>query len=461
MTWLRIDDGREIHPKVASLSDSAHRLWSMAAGWCSRYRTNGFVPETMLAAAASNRYSKRILVRLAKELVEAKGGGLYKVGLWEPVEGGWQFHDWSDYNPTQRREDESEDASESLASGTESSRTSSAPLSPTEKARLAGKASAEARKQRNGTAQPSAGNCKSSPCSSPENMSERPELSSNLVRTSSELVRESSSNSDTELNPELAEPEPEPPVPLSSDLLLVAAAKDLTGFPRELNPPQLQRQQVEHQQSGTRPAIAPPPPAPRPPTKVSDEHSGPREQIPPSAVNVARLPSRADRARSNLESLPINELALEYQRNPTWVAESSPQTRPELANIAKAWDDAVGLTHQRLGHATRDEATRKLLGLYADGATYEQLLTVCKQAGRDEWICGRASSNYGSNYSPNSPNSQSDVRKRRIDVLTPKVFRRLLDAAEANRPTRVTPAVKAMLEAEAAREAALNAGVTQ
>lgn len=220
MTWLRIDDGKEIHPKVASLSDSAHRLWSMAAGWCSRYRTNGFVPETMLAAAASNRYSKRILVRLANELVEAKAGGLYKVGLWEPVEGGWVFHDWHEYNPTL---DRSDSCGETFTNG----QASDAPRSRSEAARIAGKASAEARRNRNGSAQPMWQK-------SAETDGETIDQPQDVTRTTFDDVRNESfeRRSPNVSNVSELEPEPPDPDPLPDQINLKPVSKDLTGYAR-------------------------------------------------------------------------------------------------------------------------------------------------------------------------------------------------------------------------------------
>lgn len=102
MSWVRIDDGFEDHPKVDPLSDAAHRLWLRAACWCkkpSNEHTLGFVPRALLRTIAKNSASQAKLEELAQELVDATGGGIFEHGLWEVVEGGWRFHDWPEYQP--------------------------------------------------------------------------------------------------------------------------------------------------------------------------------------------------------------------------------------------------------------------------------------------------------------------------------------------------------------------------
>lgn len=102
MSWVRIDDGFEDHPKVEPLSDAAHRLWVRAACWCKKptnEHTLGFVPRGMLRTIAKNTAPLPRLEKLASELVTATAGGIFEHGLWEPVDGGWQFHNWATYQP--------------------------------------------------------------------------------------------------------------------------------------------------------------------------------------------------------------------------------------------------------------------------------------------------------------------------------------------------------------------------
>lgn len=102
MSWLRIDDSFEDHPKVDSLSDAAHRLWVRAACWCRKptnAHTFGFVPRGRLRSIGKNSGTQAQLEKLALELVNATGDGMFEHGLWEADEGGWRFHDWANYQP--------------------------------------------------------------------------------------------------------------------------------------------------------------------------------------------------------------------------------------------------------------------------------------------------------------------------------------------------------------------------
>jgi hypothetical protein len=100
MSWLRVDDGFAGHNKVAPLSDAALRLWLLASCW-SRQAQNlkheGRIPEGLLVAIGQNRWPLSKAKKLAQELVDARGGGLYENGLWLAVDGGWQIHDWHWY----------------------------------------------------------------------------------------------------------------------------------------------------------------------------------------------------------------------------------------------------------------------------------------------------------------------------------------------------------------------------
>jgi hypothetical protein len=89
MVWFRMDDSFPSHPKVLGIPRrdrlAAVGLWTLAGGWCARQLTDGYLATHMVDEIGGSS-------RLASTLV--------KVGLWEAVEGGFQFHDWNDYNPT-------------------------------------------------------------------------------------------------------------------------------------------------------------------------------------------------------------------------------------------------------------------------------------------------------------------------------------------------------------------------
>jgi hypothetical protein len=91
VTWFRIDDSFVGHPKVVALATVAgkHRkgalaLWTLAGAWSSRHLTDGFVPSGVLSMLGGTPAEARALV--AAE-------------LWDVVPDGFQFHDWSDWNP--------------------------------------------------------------------------------------------------------------------------------------------------------------------------------------------------------------------------------------------------------------------------------------------------------------------------------------------------------------------------
>jgi hypothetical protein len=85
VTWFKVDDGFWSHPKTLALSPEAVALWTRAGSYCGKHLTDGFVLETILPMLQGTPQE-------ADELVRA--------GLWCPVEGGWEFHDWTAYQDT-------------------------------------------------------------------------------------------------------------------------------------------------------------------------------------------------------------------------------------------------------------------------------------------------------------------------------------------------------------------------
>ena len=82
MSWLKLTDDFPNHPKILILDDAAFRLHITALCYCARSGTEGFV-----SVKAVPRLGP---VVLAPQLVEAR--------LWEPCEGGWEIHNYLDYN---------------------------------------------------------------------------------------------------------------------------------------------------------------------------------------------------------------------------------------------------------------------------------------------------------------------------------------------------------------------------
>jgi hypothetical protein len=84
MTWFKIDDGFFMNMKVVEAGNAAVGLWVRAGAWCSQQLTDGYVPEAVARTFGT-----------ATEV-----DSLVDSGLWECVEGGYQFPDWLEYNPS-------------------------------------------------------------------------------------------------------------------------------------------------------------------------------------------------------------------------------------------------------------------------------------------------------------------------------------------------------------------------
>ncbi|GAA2199837.1 hypothetical protein [Streptomyces bangladeshensis] len=88
MPWVKLDDRFPSHRKVALLPDRAFRLHVSAICWCSENLTDGRIADRELPLVAKIRGLKAT----AQQLVDA--------GLWDRIEGGWEIHDYLDYNPS-------------------------------------------------------------------------------------------------------------------------------------------------------------------------------------------------------------------------------------------------------------------------------------------------------------------------------------------------------------------------
>lgn len=85
MTWFKVDDGFWGHPKQTALPPGPVALWVRAGSWSGSQLTDGFVPTHMVTMLGAKK-------RDAEQLAAA--------GLWERVDGGYQFHDWAKWQPT-------------------------------------------------------------------------------------------------------------------------------------------------------------------------------------------------------------------------------------------------------------------------------------------------------------------------------------------------------------------------
>lgn len=88
MPWIRLDDQFPDHPKVVEAGPLASWLYVCGIGYCNRLLTDGFIP--------SGQVRKLADVDNAGDLVKC----LVAVGLWDEAEGGYQVHDFLDYQPS-------------------------------------------------------------------------------------------------------------------------------------------------------------------------------------------------------------------------------------------------------------------------------------------------------------------------------------------------------------------------
>lgn len=91
MPWFKVDDQLATHPKVSKAGLAAMGLWVKAGSWCAQHLTDGFVPEYALSILTARRAHAEALVRS---------------GLWIEVDGGWQFRDWLEYQPSKAHVEE-------------------------------------------------------------------------------------------------------------------------------------------------------------------------------------------------------------------------------------------------------------------------------------------------------------------------------------------------------------------
>jgi hypothetical protein len=88
MPWVRLDDNFPDHPKVVDAGPLAAWLYVCGVAYASRYLTDGYIPAGQVRKLADVDGA----AALADRLVE--------VGLWERVDGGFQVHDFLEYNPS-------------------------------------------------------------------------------------------------------------------------------------------------------------------------------------------------------------------------------------------------------------------------------------------------------------------------------------------------------------------------
>lgn len=88
MAWLRLDDAFADHPKIVAAGPLAGWLHICGLLYSARLLTDGFIPTGQVRKLADVENA----LELAQQLCQA--------GLWEPCDGGYQIHDYLEYNPS-------------------------------------------------------------------------------------------------------------------------------------------------------------------------------------------------------------------------------------------------------------------------------------------------------------------------------------------------------------------------
>ena len=86
MTWIKLDTRIRSHPKLQAISDRSWRYYVCSLCYAADYRTDGLIPNAVLSHVDPEAKRPR---STAEQLVSA--------GLFEQVDGGYQIHDYGDY----------------------------------------------------------------------------------------------------------------------------------------------------------------------------------------------------------------------------------------------------------------------------------------------------------------------------------------------------------------------------
>lgn len=118
MTWVSVSDDFTDHPKFRHLDDDATALWIRALAFANRHLTDGVVPAVVLRDLSRSKSPEKVAAKLCA------ASGITGKPLWSKVEGGYQIHDFHDYQPSARavrtrRDDTSAKRAESGRKGAE------------------------------------------------------------------------------------------------------------------------------------------------------------------------------------------------------------------------------------------------------------------------------------------------------------------------------------------------------
>lgn len=96
MTWVRIDDGAPLHPKLLDAGPEAAWLWTCGLAYCNRNHTDGLIAARHLAALYPGAWPAPRLEELAARLVTVR--------LWDADGPDYRVHDYAHYQEEATRE---------------------------------------------------------------------------------------------------------------------------------------------------------------------------------------------------------------------------------------------------------------------------------------------------------------------------------------------------------------------
>jgi hypothetical protein len=91
MTWTKLSDDFDQHPKIIAAGERAELLHVHGLIYSNRYLLDGFIPAE--AVPHLSRHAR----------FEASIEALIKLGIWVPVEGGYQIHDFLKYQRSRKQ----------------------------------------------------------------------------------------------------------------------------------------------------------------------------------------------------------------------------------------------------------------------------------------------------------------------------------------------------------------------
>lgn len=81
MSYFPVDDDLSFHPKVLAAGNEAIGMWARAGALAKKHTTGGFITTETARALGPKKLADRLVA----------------VGLWVLVDGGYQFHDWTEH----------------------------------------------------------------------------------------------------------------------------------------------------------------------------------------------------------------------------------------------------------------------------------------------------------------------------------------------------------------------------